>query len=185
MARGIHPNRFSPFQVWKDTHFNPCKFSYYPAKNPRTQRFYGFIVLRGSALIIKKPQVGWCKCDANRTCSGSFAVLTPNVAKTPYWQTSFVRGRDNIETPLGGASCCRGGWGWCSSIKNRKTPGRVPAATGCCLVKCLSVVPVRICESSVKEALQWGAHLWHVERNKNAPMSHAKLIFKSRKCWLP
>lgn len=76
MARGIHPNRFSPFQVWKDTPFNPCKFAYYPAKNPRTQRFYGFIVLRGSALIIKKPQVGRCKCDANRTCSGSFAVLT-------------------------------------------------------------------------------------------------------------
>lgn len=42
----------------------------------------------------------WCE----QNLLGELRGADPNVAKTPNWQTSFVRGRDNIKTPLGGGA---------------------------------------------------------------------------------
>ena len=123
------------FRSEKILPWTPANLHIAPQKCPRTQRFYGFIMLRGSALITKNSPSWlmqmWCEQNLLQELSRCWLQTWPKL------RIDRLRSCEDESTC---GSCCLGlgsCWGWCSCLGLGSCWGWCS-----CLVKCLSVLPV-------------------------------------------
>ena len=116
----------NPFRSEKIVPSTPANLPIAPQKSPRTQRFYGFIMLRGSALIIKTPPK-LADADVMRTelAGGASRCWLQTWPKLCIHRLCSCE--DESTTSKGAAAALAAG-AWCSSIKNRTNTWKGPCS---------------------------------------------------------